>query len=421
MPNPPRIIYQGPQKGAPPKPHRGYGPGRIVSTHSKDQRSKIDRPDQDVQDHAAMANDAPSAQLQPYDGSTPLQTQPQPTAPSPMDELQQFAQNPYGSGGGYGGGGYGGGGYGGGGDDDYQAAIEDDHDAIDAEVEDGMAEDGGDNLAGIVDDAIYQRRAHYIDRFEAYARGRLGFTLDIPVGTNTFNRQVLSVETAAEDAQEWTLTLCAVRYAAGTLNAAFIGDPDHQVASQFFPISNLLKVRIEWGVDGTYEHAVIDYPTRGASISLCAASVRVSIEFTTRFSTTVVPILGGFLTPFGKRQGSDFDAPTLTVEADLAASPGNTPTFVAIPDRARAYRVMIGMTDAQLVGSSQLSVQQVDGLTGATIFSNDGIGTLTPVAETYPSITKTKLHWLAQAIRIANTGTTNPAFTAFVQFDLDLG
>lgn len=407
MPNPPRIIYQGPSANAPKPHHHGRGFGGITKD-TKGQRAKIDRPDDNAPDHADMANQAPSIQLNP-DGSSPQQAQAQQT----QSDLQQFAQNPWGGGGmgppmPYDGA------------DAYPDEISDDHDVIDADVIDGSDVDGGDALQGLAEAVEFQYADAERPRWQSYARGRLGFM--VPFGQIAGAVQVLSLEVPPTQAREWTIVLIAARSFTGI--GAALGTPDNN-ATTLIPAQQF--VRLEWGTDGALERTELDYPVQGTSITVSASSIRLSLVNTGTVAGPNLPIVGGFIVPAGKRFGSDNDPPTRTILIQAGAGPGNTPGIAPMPARASAYRLMFSATDAAIgVGSnaSPMSVQQTD-ISGATIFSNDGYQPTTGVSLFGPqpltNLTVAKIHPQAQAIRVANTGAGNPAINVFVNFDLDMG
>jgi hypothetical protein len=313
-------------------------------------------------------------------------------------------------------------------DPSFDERIADDHDVIDSEMLDDEQLSGMGHAPMALHRMVQQREwsvdATTRSMASAVAHGRFGFMLD-PSKFGTGVQTVLSAEVASHDACEWTLNLIAAKYVTGVLTANGL-PPDNQLidfqSSNGATLQGGNLVRIEYGADGAYETVDIDYPMRGASLNFVGASVRVSLVGGTSWIPCMV---GGFLTPKGKSPGTQNDVPTRTVlisANQASAGPTPNPTNVAIPGRAKSYRIMF----AQATGvpeSNGMGLRQMNGLLGGILSvdqqDNQPPGN-TPFSQSDAYVNGYRLHPSAEVIQVRNNSLTF-AYNLYLQFDLDLG
>lgn len=192
-------------------------------------------------------------------------------------------------------------------------------------------------------------------------------------------QSLITVDLPAWMARQWTLQLLRWRYANGVLAAApASSNPDAQTVAGTGP-----RVVLHYGVDSAMERVQMDYNKSGCSVQFHAASIRVYLEAPgTAFGTSsgssgviqppaLAPIVAGFITPYGKGPGSADNIPSVTfTTTQFTVSQLGGATVRNIPDRARAYRLVI-ITEPQ----NTLLVRQLAG-DGVSVVASDYKATL---------------------------------------------
>lgn len=246
---------------------------------------------------------------------------------------------------------------------------------------------------------------------EAAGNGRWSFTSQPTPGQQLSSSSLLYTNVPSWATRSWTVNLTQMRYSGGPLVAAG-GPSDNQVNTFTF------QARVVWGVDGALETALLDYPWAGCTFCVQAATVRVDILSVTVLNAFAQPLLQGFLSPQPAVQTA-IVAPQLTL-GPLSINPVASQLY-AVPSRACAYRVLLGLTLPGPVPTpaNSISLQQEDGAVGAVVSVD---GTFPPTAGDsmqnragyYP------LSRSAQFVRITNTSATLQTAVG-VQFLLDMG
>jgi hypothetical protein len=249
---------------------------------------------------------------------------------------------------------------------------------------------------------------------------RWGFS--IPYVATQAGQSLLVAQVPVWASRRWTIHLNAFRYQGGTITANIL-PPDNQT-------SQLVRARIQYGVDGAQEDISIDYPSRGCSIPVAGSIVRVYIDPPTEVLNTGIvppPLLSGFLTPTDTARGAVGSiAPTFTTR--IAALLFGTQQFVPIPRRAVGYRLAYG-TDSVI--GVPITVEQVAGQAGGADVAWDfgsanplGQGEALAVPDGNISANRVRdvipLMPQAGALRLFNNSIdTNQ--TIMIQFILDIG
>jgi len=133
-------------------------------------------------------------------------------------------------------------------------------------------------------------------------------------------------------ARAWSINLNAMRYTGGNLTFGNAQPTDNQV-----DVTPLYRARVEWGVDGSTESVLVDYPPSGCTLHVQGAFVRVGLLTVNQIPAfgQPVPKLSGFICPSPTVIGP-IVAPTLTTE--LVTVPAIGSVRVPVPARATAYR-----------------------------------------------------------------------------------
>lgn len=172
---------------------------------------------------------------------------------------------------------------------------------------------------------------------------------------------LLTLQTESEFARSWCITLVGFKYSGGTLPLTNTQPPDNQTVA-----SSRVRAKIQWGVEGGSEIAIVDYMPRGCCFQVQAANLRLSLFSEGGFSVgTAIPTLAGFITPMPRFAVVDM-SPTFTTGLFLVTGSGGT--FVTpIPARAVAYRAFTqsAATSGQTVSLDQLQEN------GATVTQHD--------------------------------------------------
>lgn len=150
-------------------------------------------------------------------------------------------------------------------------------------------------------------------------------------------QQLCSVNMPAHYARAWTLTFLKQRFSDGTPDPAgpAAGDPDSQFAVK-------ARLRVEWGVDGAADHALVDYPASGATLTLFGATVAVrlvDVELPVDGSSASNPLLGAFLAP-GSRSLDNARLPGPVLEQTVQLDPLTSSNVLSRPSHAVGYRIL---------------------------------------------------------------------------------
>jgi hypothetical protein len=254
------------------------------------------------------------------------------------------------------------------------------------------------------------------------AGGKWGFqipatALDATLATSS----LLTVDMPAYMARAWTLNLQSFRFqnAAPAPNGLLTTNgqpPDNQT------YNNLLKARLDFGVDSSLETVRFDYPSRGCSLQFHASTIRVYLEQPPAGflpgTPIAPPLLGGFLTPHGRSAVAQDNIPCATFTTPQFSTVTGLPAFVWLPPRARGYRLI---PNAATAAAATLAVVELD-FAQATIaidmvdpMSTGGVGDTLLMSR----MAFVPLAFNAQGISVA-TGSVAPVFFQ-VQFLLDIG
>ena len=160
------------------------------------------------------------------------------------------------------------------------------------------------------------------------------------------------------DVRPWTINLNAWKtglvFPTGLVTTRPTITPDMQLQSDHFA-----RIRVEFGVDGTYETVDVDYPASGCAFTVTAATLRL-FYYQLFDSTTKAPRYSGFVAPGFSDQGDTLVRPMLTDPMNL---PQNSAQSIAKPPRAVAYRAYF----ANNVAAESTVVSQLAGITFANL------------------------------------------------------
>jgi hypothetical protein len=223
---------------------------------------------------------------------------------------------------------------------------------------------------------------------------------------------LIAVDVPPWMARTWCITLGSFKYARGPI--PIVGQPpDNQTQA-----NQTLRARVQWGVQGSYDIAVVDYFARGCCFQVQAASIRVSLFSEGGFTNALaVPTLSGFVTPYPRFAVVDV-APTFTAGISIIAAAGGT-RLIPIPSRATAYRWFISQGAP---GPGQVSLDQVQENGASTVQFDASIPQAAPDPEQLQGNRQgyMPLNNLAQFVRIVNNDPAQ-SVTMGVSFLLDLG
>lgn len=305
----------------------------------------------------------------------------------------------------------------------------------------GFYEDEADN-ASADDDALY----------DSMVGEQWGFTRDLPSNfllapTGPQDPLISVMRLAGNRARSWVIQLLPMRFYAvpsGSVapSAPTNGvplDADHQTCSVYAgepragsatlaqQPNTPLRLRLQWGVGNVSDTCVIDYPTRGGAIQICAAYVQLYVEqYVPQIAPNgITPRIGGFIVPNTAAPTNDAGyscRPTYTyVTQTLAAAIGSEQ--VPIPNRAMAYRCYL--TDAlDTAAAGDRPVLQQFGSFGpasSLVLSTDDNGTALSGVEIRQARSSYvfPLDSRAQTILVQNTDVATHRYV--LQFLLDLG
>jgi len=246
---------------------------------------------------------------------------------------------------------------------------------------------------------------------EATRTGRWSFSVQSRLdATPFFAEDLLSMQMANVMALPWTVNLNAFQYSGGLLASGASVPTSNQTNS-----AQRVTVRVYWGVDGSTEEALIDYPARGCTFQLQASMLRLSL-FHQGIVGATAPKLSGFLSP-NPRVIVPIAGPTFTAVVTLAAL---AQTNVPIPVRAVAYRWFIVNT---VVAANDLVLEQLAVDAGAVVlcqrdFSAPFVGGDDQLQGNRAGYIP--INSIAQFIRLTN-GNLTLSRSFGIQFLLDLG
>ena len=209
---------------------------------------------------------------------------------------------------------------------------------------------------------------------ESQLTGRWSFTFTVPAAglgqpPGPYQQaQLLSADLPAYASRSWTVTLLAWQYSSGVLATAgeLAGTPpENQTFSGATSVNPGLKVAVQWGVDGSMENALVDYPARGCTFQLTGGGIRIGLTGVQTPNASPTPIVGGFLTPTPRTSLGPICNPTYTIPVQLAPVGGNL--LIPIPRRAVAYQAFT----AEPTLTASFALDQVN--SQDVIISRDGV------------------------------------------------
>lgn len=243
--------------------------------------------------------------------------------------------------------------------------------------------------------------------------GRWSFSL-VPTMSGGFQAgNMLYAQIPSWATRSWSINLCSMQFQSGTLNPALVNVPP---ANQVDTFNGQYQARINWGVDGSLDTAIVDWPWGGCTICVQAAQVRVDVL--ANFPSDPVPILSGFLAPVPPVQTA-VTAPTFTPPSAFIAL--STSFRFNIPARASAYRVSVRGSTTPPVGATLVLTEEVS---VATVVKFDG--TFPEVAGVGSAFSQQNqagyipLVKEAEYVRVNNTSATIGQSVA-ITFLLDMG
>jgi len=245
---------------------------------------------------------------------------------------------------------------------------------------------------------------------------RLSFSVQLPASSTAGQSDLLVVDLPPYMSRPWTLNLLGFRYAFGPIigfGAQLAGQATIATADVTTSGAGAVKVLLTWGVDGSVERAVMDYPPHGGSLQMTAGSIRVGVAIEGFVGSTgsTPPLVGGFIapSPHSSATAANGVTPQYTYGSQAIGSAQNK--ILTIPKRACAYRIYY--TDVGFT-TSDIDLAQLD-QTG-TIMQWDG---LAPPASPAASVQWIPLNAQAQYVRLTNNAAGGRIVSAI--FLLDLG
>lgn len=251
--------------------------------------------------------------------------------------------------------------------------------------------------------------------------GRWGFSVSA-LPTPFSLSDLLSVTMDSANAHAWTVHLCAPRYQ-GDHSAVLTGDgppPNYTDMRSTY-------ARVQWGVEGVTEEALVDYHAQGCTFGVQAATLRLSLYSSDAADPAQpVPVLSGFLAPIARSDhggltvSPTYTTPVVTVLAGGAA-------IIPRPPRAVAYRWVLDGSSTAVAVSTGLQFEELAGdIVQRRSIDEDSLG-----------IAGGTQYWLqpmhqragympmmpdAQWVRVINSGLPDPSNVPLrLQFLLDLG
>lgn len=247
---------------------------------------------------------------------------------------------------------------------------------------------------------------------ESAFTGRWSYALQPTVGINFQQASFLYAMLPSWACRTWTISLNAMQFASGTLNPGLVVPPANQVDT----VNGQYQARVTWGVDGSLDTAIVDWPWGGCTICVQGSNVRVDVL--ANAPSDPVPLLSAFLAPVPAVQTAVV-APVFTPPTAFIAA--SSSVRFNVPPRASSYRYWLRATSTTPSPGTLVLTQEV-GL--ATIVKFDGtfpdpVGTNSVYSQQnqagYIPLCKE-----AEFVRVQNTSATTGQ-TVGVSFLLDMG